>query len=314
MRKRDRSAARAAGPPGRTGWWRCCRRRRSRRTAASPPVPGSGPRPGACPGRDRTAGVAGAAPVLPSARAPPISAPPARTVPASPAAAPLRKLRRLTLMPGSLLALFASGPNSSGVTGPPVAQWVGGTSSRSGTDERVSSSAPIAPSTCCRCASETALIEVHCPAPGSPAEPAEGCSAAPAPWAAAWRSLADQGGQLAQHHPGHLQVGVGCGVGVAAALVVDPGQVVTQRVFEDFVRPQRQVGRIAREIAGGQVLRTVATSLASTFTTGSRVAALWPCQSPYSSRCRPVKSLSFTPLTRPSGSPSTAVPSSPKLS
>ena len=41
---------------------------------------------------------------------------------------------------------------------------------------------------------------------------------------------------------------------MAAALVVEPGQVIAQRVLEDLVRAQRQVGRIAGQVIGRQVL------------------------------------------------------------
>jgi len=58
----------------------------------------------------------------------------------------------------------------------------------------------------------------------------------------------DERRQLSQHGPGRLQVGVGLGVGGAAALVVEPGQVIAQGVLEDLVRPERQVGGIARDV------------------------------------------------------------------
>jgi hypothetical protein len=58
----------------------------------------------------------------------------------------------------------------------------------------------------------------------------------------------DERRQLSQHGPGRLQVGVGLGVGGAAALVVDPGQVIAQGVLEDLVGPERQVGGVARDV------------------------------------------------------------------
>ena len=183
---------------------------------------------------------------------------------------------------------------------------VGGTSSRSGTDERVSSSAPMAPSDLLagpagrRCGGMPPAV-----AAGWPAGPAAARPAAPQRASRPRRAGADQRGQLAQHGPGDLQVGVGLRVGRAAALVVEAGQVIAQRVLEDLVRADRQVGRVAGQVVGGQVaLHGRSRRWPAWPTTGRRTAApCWPCHRPYSSRCRPVKSWSADPAWQPVGQP-----------
>ncbi len=195
---------------------------------------------------------------LASARAPPISTPPVSAVPAAPGRGALRKLRRLRPAGSRSARSRSAGLRSllmmvrsfgSLVVGRDFEQvGDGGQGSRAARRWRRRPARALP--------AETAASGCHWP-PDLVASRAA-CSAAQLRCRRSairpGRAGVDQRSQVSRARPGDLGVGVGLRVGRARALVVDAGQVIAQRVLEDLVRAQRQVGRIAGEVVGGQVL------------------------------------------------------------
>jgi hypothetical protein len=61
-------------------------------------------------------------------------------------------------------------------------------------------------------------------------------------------ALVDEARQVAEHHLVDLRVGPGHRVRGASALVVDRRQVIAERVLDDLVGAQRQLGGVAGQI------------------------------------------------------------------
>src|ERR1700729_3401708 len=181
-----------------------------------------------------------------SARAPPASTPPASAVPAAPDSVPLRKLRRLTFTRGRSLG------GSSGVVEASVGRGNlkeignGGERLEHRVDGRIHLLARRRGG-----GGERLPLAVD---PGREQRSLQDAQLAVGDGRQAGLAGIDQRGQVAQHGAGDVHVGVRLRECRAAALVVNPGQVITQRVLEDFVRPNRQVGGVAGQVVGGQVL------------------------------------------------------------